>query len=69
MGFVSVFVYILEAIFALGLIGSFVVLVLTTLEDGKMLFENGKGEPERTRPQGSTNQAALSSRSHKVATT
>jgi hypothetical protein len=34
-----------------------------------MLMENGKGEPERTRPQSLTEQAALPGRSHKVATT
>ena len=70
MAIVSVLIYILEAIFLLGLVGSFVVLVLTTLEDGKTLFESGKnGEPERARTQGSTEHSQLSSGSHKVITT
>jgi hypothetical protein len=70
MSIVSVLVYILEAMFALGLVGSFVVLVLTTLEDGKTLFENGKGgEPERARTQNSAEHSPLSSGSHKAVTT
>ena len=65
MSIVSVLVYILEAIFALGLLGSFVVLILTTLEDGKMLFEGEKkGEPERSRAEDS-----FSGRSQKPVTT
>ena len=54
MSIVSVLIYILEAIFALGLLGSFAVLILTTLEDSKMLFEGEKkGEPERARAEDS----------------
>jgi hypothetical protein len=60
MSVVSILVYILEAMFALGLIGSFVVLILTTIEDSKSLFENGKGaEPERARPQPSVEHTQL----------
>jgi hypothetical protein len=33
---------LLEAIFALGLLGSSVVLLLTLIEDAKMLFERDK---------------------------
>ena len=67
MGVVSVLVYVLEGIFAIGILGSFIVLILTTWEDSKMLME--KGESERTRLQSSTEQSAIPGRSHKVATT
>jgi hypothetical protein len=35
----AILIRILEGIFALGLIGSFVVLVLTLIEDAQMLVE------------------------------
>ena len=45
---ISVFVYALEAIFALGVVGSLVVLVLATIEDMEILFDRDKKtEPER----------------------
>ena len=36
---VAILIRILEGIFALGLLGSGVVLLLTLIEDAKMLFE------------------------------
>ena len=39
---ISVFVYALEAIFALGVVGSLVVLGLTTIEDTGILFDQEK---------------------------
>jgi hypothetical protein len=36
---VAILIRMLEAIFALGLLGSAVVLLLTLVEDAKMLFE------------------------------
>lgn len=47
-GVISVLVYALEAIFVLGVLGSLVVLILTTIEDTETLFESkDKSEAER----------------------
>ncbi len=47
-GVISVLVYALEAIFVLGVLGSLVVLILTTIEDTETLFESkDKSEVER----------------------
>lgn len=42
---VAVLIRILEGIFALGLLGSSVVLLLTLIEDAKMLFEKDEKIP------------------------
>jgi hypothetical protein len=39
---VAILIRMLEGIFALGLLGSSVVLLLTLIEDAKMLFEKDK---------------------------
>jgi len=39
---VAILIRMLEGIFALGLLGSTVVLLLTLVEDAKMLFEKDK---------------------------
>ncbi len=47
---ISVLIYALEAIFVLGVVGSLVVLVLTTIEDTEILFDREK-KTESERPQ------------------
>ena len=49
-GVISVLVYALEAMFVLGVVGSLVVLILTTIEDTEILFDREK-KPESERPQ------------------
>ena len=45
---ISVLVYALEAMFVLGVVGSLVVLILTTIEDTEILFDRDKkSEPQR----------------------
>jgi hypothetical protein len=45
---VAVLIRSLEVIFALGLLGSSVVLLLTLIEDAKMLFEKDEKAPSVT---------------------
>ena len=45
---ISVLIYALEAMFVLGVVGSLVVLVLTTIEDTEILFDREK-KPETER--------------------
>lgn len=45
---VAVLIRILEVLFALGLLGSGVVLILTLIEDAKMLFEKDEKAPSVT---------------------
>ena len=39
---VTIAIRVLEAMFALGIVGSAVVVILTAIEDFKMLFKKGK---------------------------
>lgn len=44
----AVFVYALEGIFAIGIVGSLLVLILTSVEDGQMLFGGDKNQPKES---------------------
>jgi len=44
--FVSFLIRIVEAIFAVGVAGSSFVVILTSVEDFKMLFEKGSGRSD-----------------------
>ena len=49
-GVISVLVYALEAMFVLGVVGSLVVLILTSIEDMEILFDREKKSEPQANP-------------------